>query len=221
MFLWYFPCYCADVPDYIAEEEEYRVMAGERNYTIKLMLQASPALTSYTWMLNGRLLSSGDGITLGADFVTFAVVSETHSGEYTVSGSNSLGTGTVNFTLVVLPFPATSTVDVTETVSTTEVIPNITTTAQTITDEQIEPTSEAFEVQCSHVVNENILSVSCISESGVVVALLCSYDNESVVPCGKLRKDTLVSLNGILIQVRMRTGHSAETYALYHQACTF
>ena len=171
------------------------MVTGERNYTVKLMLQSSPAPTLYTWTFNGSLLSSGDGITLGADFITFAVVSERNSGEYTVSGSNGLGTDTVSFSLVVLPFPATT---ITETVPTTQAVPNITATAPTTADvtdaASTKPTPEAFEVLCSHVVKENTLSVSCSSDNGLVEALLCSYDNDSAVTCGKLSKDTSASL---------------------------
>ena len=121
------------------------MVTGERNYTVKLMLQSSPAPTLYTWTFNGSLLSSGDGITLGADFITFAVVSERISGEYTVSGSNQLGTGTANFSVVVLPFPAITSDEVTQTMPTTEAVSNISATPQTtvnVTDMPTKTTSD-------------------------------------------------------------------------------
>ena len=66
--------------------------------TITLTVFANPHPT-YTWSRNGKQVTSGNGLTLALDSITFNPAMREHSGMYRLVATNSAGTGEFNFTL--------------------------------------------------------------------------------------------------------------------------
>ncbi len=60
-----------------------------------------PTMDTLSWTFNNMSLGSGDGITLGLDFIEFSSVNRSNSGTYAVSSSNIAGNGSFEFNLEV------------------------------------------------------------------------------------------------------------------------
>ena len=66
--------------------------------TITLTVSANPR-PNYAWSRNGEQVTSGNGLTLSLDSITFNPATREHSGTYRLIVTNSAGTGEFNFTL--------------------------------------------------------------------------------------------------------------------------
>ena len=54
---------------------------------------------SYVWLRNGQQVTSGNGLTLALDSITFDPVVREHAGMYRLVATNSAGMDDFNFTL--------------------------------------------------------------------------------------------------------------------------
>ena len=70
-------------------------------FRIDLILVGIPIPDQYTWSFNGVELLSSSEITLGIDFIQFSSLSRSNAGNYSVTATNLVGSGTGEFSLVV------------------------------------------------------------------------------------------------------------------------
>lgn len=91
-----------DVPEYTGLLT-YEVIEG-RNFLVQLSLTGNPfpLLETLRWSFNGQLLSVGENVNFGLDFVEFLPINRANGGSYDVFSSNSLGNATFGFTIDVL-----------------------------------------------------------------------------------------------------------------------
>lgn len=65
---------------------------------IQIKVIGNPQPT-YTWTRNGVALSSGNGVTVTHDSLTFNSVTRVHSGQYVYEAINTLGMSSLTFSL--------------------------------------------------------------------------------------------------------------------------
>ena len=92
-----------DAPEY-SGRTQYQANEGARDFRIQLTLDSSPIPSdgNFSWFFNNQPLRDGeDGVTLGVDFVQIGNVSRRNAGSYRVSSSNTVGSSSFTFQLVV------------------------------------------------------------------------------------------------------------------------
>ena len=75
------------------------VLKENGTVTINLIISANPQPTSFTWSMNSKTVSSGNGLTLTLDSFTVDSAKEEHNGTYMLTVTNAVGTGVFAFTL--------------------------------------------------------------------------------------------------------------------------
>ena len=70
-------------------------------FQVMVDINANPPPTSNFWTRDGQPLSSGNGIIVSSNSITFNTVSRTHNGSYVLTVTNIAGSGMISFTLVV------------------------------------------------------------------------------------------------------------------------
>ena len=88
------PTYTGQTTFQAVEEEMVRIDLGLDGNPL-------PTMDTLSWTFNNMSLGSGDGITLGLDFIEFSSVNRSNSGTYAVSSSNIAGNGSFEFNLEV------------------------------------------------------------------------------------------------------------------------
>ena len=90
--------FLAVAPEYSAQPT-YAANEGTRNLTVEVGLVSSPFPQEgdYSWLFNGKPLSSRNGIVLSANSIRFSEITRQHSGTYQVTASNEAGSGSAEF----------------------------------------------------------------------------------------------------------------------------
>ena len=69
---------------------------------INLGLDGSPFPEQFNWLFNGVELLPSSEITFGIDFIQFSSLSTSNAGNYRVTAANVAGSGSGEFSLIVL-----------------------------------------------------------------------------------------------------------------------
>ena len=70
-------------------------------FRIDLVLGGNPLPVNFTWSFNGVELLTSSEITFGIDFIQFSSLSRSNAGNYSVTATNAIGSGSGDFSLVV------------------------------------------------------------------------------------------------------------------------
>ena len=71
-------------------------------FRINLRLAGTPAPVDFTWLFNGVEIPPSSEMTLGIDFIEFSSLSRSNAGNYSVTATNAIGSGSGEFSLVVV-----------------------------------------------------------------------------------------------------------------------
>ena len=71
-------------------------------FRIDLGLDGFPTPVDFTWSFNGVELLGSSETTFGIDFIEFSSLSTSNAGKYSVTATNAIGSGSGEFSLVVL-----------------------------------------------------------------------------------------------------------------------
>ena len=92
-------CNQTDAPMYTVNTS-FTAVEGNM-FRIDLVLDGNPIPVDFTWSFNGVELLTSSEITFGIDFIEFSSLSTSNAGNYSVTATNTAGSGSGEFSLVI------------------------------------------------------------------------------------------------------------------------
>ena len=87
-------------PEYSFSQPKYDGSEGDF-FSVSASIAANPAPTDFTWSQNGNELQSTSTLTLTSTSLQIMSLQRMDTGVYSISGSNTVGTGSGQFKLTV------------------------------------------------------------------------------------------------------------------------
>ena len=99
VIMYYDILYQIDAPVYTVNAS-FSAFEGDM-FRIDLGLDGDPVPVEFNWFFNGVELLNSSETTFGIDFIQFSSLSTSNAGNYSVTATNTAGSGSGEFSLVV------------------------------------------------------------------------------------------------------------------------